>query len=149
MKIAEEDYNYLETMFPDEFLGQVCKFLDPRDASLKRREFNKVRNQRYAELKEEEGEKCQLNYECCDESTGFEVDHIFPLSTNVLNKKLRNMPAPEGKKVPPQPIGSNNPENLILACRKCNGYKKHRLIRVTVLKRILERRSGTAGQRGC
>ena len=140
MKIAEEDYNYLETMFPDEFLGQVCKFLDPRDASLKRREFSKIRNQVYAELKEVEGEKCQLNYDCCDESTGFEVDHIFPLSTNVLNKRLRKMRAPKGKKVPAQPIGSNNRANLILACKKCNGHKMHRLIRVEVLKRILEYR---------
>ena len=140
MKIAEEDYNYLETMFPKEYLGKVREFLDPRDGSLKRGEFSKIRNQVYAELKEAEGEKCQLNYDCCDESTGFEVDHIFPLSTNVLNKRLRNMPAPEGKKVPAQPIGSNNRVNLILARRKCNGHKKHRLIKVKALKRILERR---------
>jgi 5-methylcytosine-specific restriction endonuclease McrA len=140
MEIAEEDYNYLETMFPKGYLGKVREFLDPRDASLKRGEFSKIRNQVYAELKEAEGEKCQLNYDCCDESTGFEVDHIFPLSTNVLNKRLRKMPAPEGKKVPAQPIGSNNRANLILACKKCNGHKMHRLIKVKVLKRILERR---------
>ena len=140
MKIAEEEYNYLETMFPKEYLGKVREFLDPRDASLKRREFSKIRNQVYAELKEVEGEKCQLNYDCCDESTGFDVDHIFPLSSNVLNKMLRNIAPPEGKKVPAQSIGSNNRVNLILACKKCNGHKKHRLIRVDVLKRILERR---------
>ena len=127
-------------MFPKEYLGHVHKFLDPCDASSKREKFNKIRNKVYAELKEAEGEKCQLNYDCCDESTGFEVDHIFPLSTNVLNKRLRKMPAPKGKKVPAQPIGSNNRANLILACKKCNGHKKHRLIKVKVLKRILERR---------
>ena len=140
MEIAEEDYSHMADMLPKEYRSRLGEFLDPRDPSLKRKEFNKIRNQIYAELKEAEGEKCQLRYECCDEGSGFDVDHIFPLSSNVLNKMLRNMTPPEGKKVPAQSIGSNNRVNLILACKKCNGHKKHRLIRVEVLKRILEHR---------
>ena len=140
MKIAEEDYLYLAAVFPKEYRGLVDQFLDPRKPEAKRRDFNKIRNYLFAYLEQADGLECQLKYECCDESTGFEVDHIFPLSTNVLNKRIRKLPAPEGKKVPAQAIGSNNPLNLILACKKCNGHKKHGLIEVEVLKGILERR---------
>jgi 5-methylcytosine-specific restriction endonuclease McrA len=140
MKIAEEDYRYLAAIFPKGYRGLVDQFLDPREPEVKRNEFSKIRNHLFAYLEKADGLECQLKYECCDESTGFEVDHIFPLSTNVLNKRIRNLPAPEGKKVPAQAIGSNNPLNLILACKKCNGHKKHRLIKVEVLKRILESR---------
>jgi len=58
------------------------------------------------------------------------VDHYIPLSTNELNKKLRNLKAEPGKKVKSQSFGSNDLDNFTLACSRCNGFKKHKIIKV-------------------
>jgi hypothetical protein len=42
-----------------------------------------------------------------------------------------------GVKVEPQSFGSNHPRNLTLACRRCNGFKKHRILSAEVLKRLI------------
>jgi 5-methylcytosine-specific restriction endonuclease McrA len=47
------------------------------------------------------------------------------------------MPAAFGEKVLAQSFGSNHPNNLILACERCNNYKKHRFLSREQLKRIL------------
>lgn len=74
----------------------------------------------------------------CDIERGINVDHLIPLSSNKLNKELRQLKALKGKKVLTQSFGSNNLSNLVLACKKCNSYKKHRFLSKAELKRILD-----------
>jgi len=71
---------------------------------------------------------CQLNLSNdCLGNQKLQVEHLIPLSSNKLNKRLRKRIAPPGKKVPTQSLGSNHISNLVLACEKCNRMKKHRL----------------------
>ena len=118
-----------------------CLF-DFRSPDLKRKEFNKIRNKIFQELVNKYGSSCQLNcHEDCS-GEGKEVDHIIPLSSNVLNKQLRNMKGQNGKKVPAQSFGSNNESNFALACKRCNAYKKHRLPSMEILQNVNRIRNG-------
>ncbi|MDD5041715.1 MAG: hypothetical protein PHX87_05040 [Candidatus Peribacteraceae bacterium] len=118
-------------------------YFDTRDPHLKRAEFNAKRHTFFADLKERYGRDCMLQYGGMCQGEATSVDHLIPLSSNVLNKQLRHMKAQPGKKVPTQSFGSNHPDNLILACERCNAFKKHRFLskeewlRVTELKRQL------------
>jgi hypothetical protein len=81
------------------------------------------------ELISTHGGKCQLNiHPECNRDGIFEPDHIVPLSTNELNKKLRVIKPTGIEKVLAQSFGSNHIKNLTLACKRCNAFKKHRLI---------------------
>ncbi len=101
---------------------------DFRPVSTKRVEFNSMRNKIKSELIKQHGNQCMINYPHCDIQSGIEIDHLIPLSTNQLNKSLRNIPAQKGKKVVTQSFGSNCKANLIVACSKCNNHKKHRIL---------------------
>jgi 5-methylcytosine-specific restriction endonuclease McrA len=120
-KLAEGDVSLFENKF--------LKMFDFRNPGVKRKEFNLIRNKVFKELSEKYGEKCQLNLckDCCKEKL-FDIDHFIPLSTNELNKKLRSMKGKNGKKVPSQSFGSNDISNLRIACKRCNTFKKHRII---------------------
>ncbi|MEI6396894.1 MAG: HNH endonuclease signature motif containing protein [Candidatus Taylorbacteria bacterium] len=111
------------------FENEYIKLFDFRDPKIKRAEFNKDRNQYFDALVEKFGKACQLNL-CpdCSEVQEFDVDHFIPLSTNELNKKLRCLKPTKGKKVPSQSFGSNSIENLRIACKRCNAFKKHRIM---------------------
>jgi 5-methylcytosine-specific restriction endonuclease McrA len=102
---------------------------DFRNPLIKRKEFNLIRNKVYKELVLNYGEKCQLNL-CsdCSKEKVFDVDHFIPLSTNKLNKELRKLQPETGKKVVSQSFGSNDISNLRLACKRCNSFKKHKII---------------------
>ncbi len=114
------------------------EYFDFRHPAIKRWEFNKIRKRVLKELIEKYGENCQLKiHPDCSKAKKFEPDHIIPLSTNELNKKLRYMERTSDEKVPAQSFGSNHPKNLILACSRCNAYKKHRFLESEVLKQIL------------
>jgi hypothetical protein len=128
--LAEGDMNQLDVAYSDLF--------DFRHPAIKRFEFNKTRKKVLAELIEKHKGECQLRIhpECTNTGT-FEPDHIIPLSSNTLNKELRKMIGTAGVKVEPQSFGSNHPRNLTLACRKCNGFKKHRILSGEVLKRLI------------
>ncbi len=105
------------------------KLFDFRDSTIKRKEFNKIRNKIFKKLVKKYGLNCQLIlHHDCSKLKKFDVDHIIPLSSNELNKKLRSMKPKNGKKVSSQSFGSNNEDNLILSCSRCNAYKKHRII---------------------
>jgi len=120
--LADGDKKRLEEEFSECF--------DFRHPAIKRWEFNKVRKKMLDELVRKYGGKCQLRiHPDCSKDGKFEPDHIIPLSTNELNKKLRHMTRTSGEKVPAQSFGSNHPKNLILTCKRCNAYKKHRLIK--------------------
>jgi 5-methylcytosine-specific restriction endonuclease McrA len=108
---------------------EYSSLFDFRNPIVKRNEFNKIRGQLFKELIKIYGLSCQLGlHSDCSKIKKFEIDHIIPLSTNELNKKLRKIKAEKGKKVAAQSFGSNNIDNLILACHRCNAYKKHRII---------------------
>lgn len=119
--LASGDANRFEREFRDRF--------DFRPPAVKRREFNVLRKKLYPVLFKKYHGHCQLRiHPDCSKVKKFDVDHIIPLSTNVLNKQLRHLKAKPGRKVRTQSFGSNSPRNLILACSRCNQYKKHRLI---------------------
>ena len=123
-----EDRDHFDTVL--ENLGGVdanSHLFDFRDPDLKRKEFNAIRDAVYAELKRRYGTSCQLRcHEDCG-SVGTVVDHLIPLSSNVLNKKLRGMKATADKKAPTQSFGSNHPDNFVLACRRCNAFKQSKI----------------------
>ena len=104
-------------------------YFDFRDAKTKRDEFNLKRNDILNELQNQHGVCCQLNLlDNCDCKQGIGVDHYIRLSSDELNKNLRGLKPTKGHKVISQSFGSNNIENMLLACKKCNAYKKHRFI---------------------
>lgn len=110
-------------------LEEFADMFDFRHPAIKRWEFNKTRKKVLANLLEKYSGKCQLKlHPDCSKEEIFEPDHIIPLSTNELNKKLRRMERTTSEKVPSQSFGSNHSTNLILACRRCNAFKKHKII---------------------
>lgn len=120
-KLTHGDANLFEEKFSWLF--------DFRNPKIKRDEFNKNRNTYLSILVKKYGLVCQLRlHEDCEVVKEFNVDHFIPLSTNELNKKLRGLKPQKGKKVPSQSFGSNDLENLRIACKRCNAYKKHRII---------------------
>ena len=127
------DYNYFLKELADGdkilFKKKFLKMFDFRNPQVKRKEFNLTRNKVYKELVSKYGEKCQLNL-CsdCSKIKKFDVDHFIPLSTNKLNKLLRKLKPEIGKKVSSQSFGSNDISNLRIACKRCNSFKKHKII---------------------
>lgn len=86
------------------------------------------------------GAVCQLQYPgICDRTSAGQVDHLIPLASNELNKKIRGAkPLSPGKKIVAESSGSNHISNLVLACLRCNGHKKHRFLEREAMRRILE-----------
>lgn len=123
-----EDRDHFDTVL--ENIGGVdanSPLFDFRDPDLKRKEFNAIRDAVFAELQRRYGTGCQL---CCHEDcggVGTVVDHLIPLSSNVLNKTLRGMKATADKKAPTQSFGSNHVDNFVLACRRCNAFKQSKI----------------------
>jgi len=117
-------------------LEQNQHLFDFREPQIKRKEFNKIRNQIFEELRTRHGNCCQLRCHPDCTEIGVEVDHLIPLSSNVLNKELRKMKGENKKKVPAQSFGSNDLSNFILACSRCNAFKKHRLPSSELLTRM-------------
>ena len=100
----KKDYNFfLEKLAKgnkDLFSKKYLKLFDFRDPSIKRKEFNKIRNNLYKRLVLKFGEKCQLKiHPDCSKEKVFDVVHFIPLSTNKLNKEIRNVKAEKGKKL--------------------------------------------------
>lgn len=128
--LTEGDANRLDVAYSDLF--------DFRHWSYKRWEFDKTRKKVLAGLIEKHKGECQLRIhpECSNEER-LEPDHIIPLSSNVLNKELRQQKRTSLAKVESQSFGSNHPRNLTLACRKCNGLKKHRILTGEILARLI------------
>lgn len=135
-----EDEVFFHALLCDEgeSLSQYMHLFDFRLPDLKRAEFNAARAKILVHLIERSGAICQLKLlDNCDITSGIVVDHVVPLSSNQLNKTLRNMEAPKGKKVPTQSFGSNHHDNLIIACNICNNHKKHRILQRADMKRLL------------
>jgi len=108
---------------------EYADLFDFRHPAIKRWEFDKTSKKVLKELLEKYGEVCQLKlHPDCSKEKVWQTDHVIPLSTNELNKKLRHMGRTGKEKVLAQSFGSNHPRNLILSCKRCNAFKKHRLI---------------------
>ncbi len=122
---------------PKEDFEIYMSLFDFRPNEIKRKEFNRTRDKLFADLEKLHGHTCMLNLEICDPEAKLVIDHIIPLTTNKLNKELRQLKAEPGKKVKSQNFGSNHINNLILACEKCNNNKKHRLLDRGKLQEIL------------
>lgn len=135
----EEDYEYFDRLFDS--LGGINKnihLFDFRTPIIKRKEFNKIRNDIFYILMEKKGNICelQLNENCTNNAE--QVDHLIPLSSNDLNKELRNIKGVNGKKTPTQSYGSNNTKNLVLSCKKCNSFKKNHFPSNELLNKIFK-----------
>lgn len=140
--LYEEDAAYFENLL-QEFGGLVQhhELFDFRDPKSKRAEFNKIRSQVFQELIATFGSICQLKCHADCTNTGEVVDHLIPLSSNVLNKQLRGLCASDGKKAPTQSFGSNHPNNFVLSCKRCNSYKMNKMPTLETLKQVFAARS--------
>ncbi|TAK56753.1 hypothetical protein EPO17_03770 [Patescibacteria group bacterium] len=137
----KEDRDFFKRLIcqDGESFDRYLQLFDFRSPIVKRKEFNARRRGLLAMLQLKHGRGCMLAYPgTCDDASGFSVDHIIPLSSNVLNKRLRALAPKPGKKVEAQSLGSNHPLNLVLACNNCNGHKKHRLLDWGKLRELLK-----------
>jgi len=134
----EQDREFFDRLFGQ--IGGVEKYaelFDFSDPSIKRERFNKIRDQIFEDLRIKFGDICMLKFhEDCSNSAE-QVDHLIPLSSNVLNKSLRKMKGENGKKVTSQSFGSNQKMNFVLSCARCNAAKKHRLPDAELLLRCV------------
>lgn len=128
-----EDEQFFESLLADgdkdEFRTKFLRRFDFREPSLKRSVFDKLKGFVMEEMVQEGRTQCELHLVADCDSQNLVLDHIIPLSSNELNKHLRRMTAPQGKKVPAQSFGANDRENFLVACAKCNNFKKHRFIK--------------------
>lgn len=136
-----EDQEFFAHLLADgsiEFLEKEYKDLfDFRHPAIKRWEFDKVRKKILQKLIEKYKGECQLHlHPQCDVSSGLEPDHIIPLSSNVLNKELRSQKRTSNAKVLSQSFGSNHTRNLTLSCKKCNAFKKNKILSSDIVKKI-------------
>jgi len=127
------DYNFFLNKLArgdlDLFKKKFLKMFDFRLPTIKRKEFNLIRNKVFKELVLKYGKKCQLNiHPDCSKEKKFDVDHFIPLSSNELNKNLRKLKPEIGKKILSQSFGSNDISNLRIVCKRCNSFKKHKII---------------------
>jgi len=118
-------------------------FFDFRDPLIKRAEFNQNKRGYFPLIVQKYGKQCMLKIsDDCTLTTNLVIDHFIPLSSNELNKKLRDIRPKEGKKVPSQSFGSNKQENLVIACSKCNSIKKHKLPTPELWQRVIQGQKG-------
>lgn len=136
-----EDREYFANLLANGDVEKLENFADLFDfehPAIKREKFNKIRKKVLKELVEKYNGKCQLCiHPDCNLESGVEVDHIIPLSSNELNKKLRNMTRFSAEKVQRQSFGSNNVRNFTLACERCNAFKKHKFFGPDLYIKIL------------
>ncbi len=138
----KEDQDYFEKLLCSESktIENFMHLFDFRPVIEKRSEFNKHRNKLKEKLISIHGAECMLKLSKCDMNSGIAIDHLIPLSTNLLNKSLRKLVPLKGKKAPTQSFGSNHIDNLVIACSNCNNHKKHRILEMEMLQRILNRK---------
>ncbi len=132
-----EDREFFEILFRD--VGPLDSWAHLFDFTLqdqKRASFNKLRNKMFSKLMAHHGPVCHLAYPDICTVMPDAIDHIIPLSSNILNKQ-RGVEAKPGKKVLTQSIGSNHPNNFALACNRCNSHKKHRFLEPEHLARVI------------
>ena len=133
-----EDKIFFQLLFKD--FGGLEKNYDLFDSSdplLKRKAFNKIRNKTFYKLQDKFGDICMLNFHADCTNSADQVDHLIPLSSNILNKTIRAMKAKKDKKVASQSLGSNNDRNFVLSCSRCNAAKKHHIPDDKLLNKVM------------
>lgn len=145
-----EDCEYFDRLLAHSggVVGNIHLF-DFRDPNEKRAEFNRIRDSIFATLISLYGPACQLCFHTDCTGTASQVDHLIPLSSNVLNKELRGIKGVAGKKTPTQSFGSNHQDNFVLACPRCNAFKKHRFPSTELIEKIQESRRNTRTAEQC
>jgi len=107
------------------------------------RDFERIRSERFAQLSRQFGARCLLQFAPdCDPAGGLVVDHLIPISSNKLNKRLRAASARRDasgllRKAPPQSFGSNHPRNCVLACHNCNSLKQNGFLDPVTYRRVI------------
>ena len=134
----KEDKIFFQHLFK-EFGGleRNHDLFDSSDPLLKRQAFNRIRNKVFRKLQDKFGDICMLNFHADCTNSADQVDHLIPLSSNILNKTIRTMKAEKGKKVSAQSLGSNNDRNFVLSCSRCNAAKKHHIPDSELLNKVL------------
>ena len=134
----KEDKIFFQHLFK-EFGGleRNHDLFDSSDPLLKRQAFNRIRNKVFRKLQDKFGDICMLNFHADCANSADQVDHLIPLSSNILNKTIRAMKAEKGKKVSAQSLGSNNDRNFVLSCSRCNAAKKHHIPDSELLNKVL------------
>ena len=130
--------NLLDFLDEDVFTS-LFDYSDPID---KRKGFNKIIKPIFEDLLLKQQGKCYLAFDSiCDTSKGYQIDHIIPLSTNILNNHLRTITSVfSNKKVQTESYGSNHSNNLILTCKACNQHKKHRILEKEAYQEIFRKK---------
>lgn len=118
-------------------LDNYRDYFDFRSPVQKRKEYDMMRDELFRELVNRDGYKCGLRiHPDCTIDKDLQIDHIIPLSSNELNKQIRQLPPEKGKKVKTQSWGSNYIGNLMFACPKCNNRKKHKFMVPAVMPMV-------------
>lgn len=96
----KEDEKFFADLLSDgdiERLKIYKHLFDFRLPAMKRKEFNMLRNSIFSELMSQYGGSCGLRfYNICEGDQKLSVDHLIPLSSNILNKSLRHFCAKPG-----------------------------------------------------
>ena len=144
---SEQEKQYFTDLLcsDGESIDDYSYLFDFREPIEKRVEFNKKRKKILEYLLEVEGTDCILHFENCDLSYGYNVDHIIPLSSNVINKHIHKIPAEKGKKVKTASYGSNDIYNFGITCKKCNNHKMHRFLTKEEMREILDNKERIHG----
>lgn len=138
-----EDREYFAHLLTDgdeaRLESEYATVFDFDHPAIKREAFAKIRRKALTELTAKYGGVCQLRiHPDCSRSGAFEPDHIIPLASNELNKKLRHMRSDNREhKVKRQSFGSNDIRNLTLACHECNNRKRYHILDGVTLQRLL------------
>ena len=112
----EEDRRFFERLLTNEDQTSLDEFADLFDFShpeQKRKAFNKQRDRVFERLLMIHSDTCQLELPDVCTSQAQAVDHVIPLSTNILNKRRGVLPMP-GKKVIPVFVSISS---IVLMCK--------------------------------
>jgi len=137
----KEEINFFKDLLETDNILNYLFLFDFRDEKIKRKEFNKQYKRIMKYLIEYYGKKCLLKTTPqCNINDGIHIDHLIPLSTNLINKKIRNIEKEFGKKVKTQSFGSNDIRNLIITCKHCNNNKKNRFLTKEKYKDLIDKK---------
>ena len=144
-QFADDEDWFKELLFESQLsTNEFNSLFDFRDPSIKREEFSKLKRKIQKELEQLYGIKCMLSLDDeCNIEDGINIDHLIPISSNILNIKIRKIKGENGKKTTTQSFGSNNILNLVICCKHCNGKKKHTFLNKEQYKRIFEEKRRT------
>ena len=136
----EEEIKFFQELLETDNILNYLYLFDFRDEKIKRKEFTKQYKKIMKYLIEYYGKNCLLKTTPqCNIDDGIHIDHLIPISTNLLNKKIRNIERDFGKKAKTQSFGSNDIRNLIITCKHCNENKKNKFLTKEKYKELIDK----------